>query len=538
MGKKTEDELFDIILDASRDAHDEIVLALESLISRNRIDHPQRALEVLLSAARNLGTSRPEGPMIARLMGYVIKRHPDLFERFLDILQNTQQTMFLIGFAAQFVKTVPFELKSQSIPALADLLFKQSSIDKPSDYIIDTLTSFEDNSLNEKVASRMIPELLGSNPLKVLFATRVLSKTAGLNASQQMLLVLRRSLDGWYDGHDGSVQDYVSIYLERCPDESALPLLRSLILVRFTLPQIQMFRSFRFASVADMLLEMIEENNTVNRQLADWCVVALAQIGPSAFDFKRLIAYDFLFTDNWNSRYYIKQMILSMKEAAKPILFNLLKDQDERKYQFARECLSEIGVTLDEMANEFPENPANELYRFFYPKDTIEEIWKGKGSREIGGSIGTPPRRFDLFVISLLSSFNFQVLYVDSANKPGVDIVALSPASNHMIIAGNTISSLKNDVNNLSATYQEMKETIGGLMRRFITYPVIFSASKSPTTPDESEFAKQLGIIVLDGDSIHALLTFSRTGRTSRHLIDFLHSNRQKAMGLPSSLPP
>ena len=86
MGKKTEDELFDIILDTSRDAHDEIVLALESLISRNRIVHPQRALEVLLSAARNLGTSRPEGPMIARLMGYVIKRHPDLFERFLDIL--------------------------------------------------------------------------------------------------------------------------------------------------------------------------------------------------------------------------------------------------------------------------------------------------------------------------------------------------------------------------------------------------------------------------------------------------------------------
>ncbi len=470
-----------------------------------------------MSAARTVGISKPEGPMIAGLLGRVIEKRPELFDRFLEILQYSNQTMHFLGFASGFIKNIHADLKAKAIPALSSVLVAQSSIrnQTQTDYIIDALTSLGDDKLNEKVTSELIPKTLGPNPMQVLFATRVLSKVAGTDDLKQMLVVLDKTLDEWYGQQNNEIQDQVVLYLTRCPNVEAVPRIGRLLPLRRSTLLMQMIHSFQFKSTADLLQDMIDQNTLV--------------------DLRRIVSNDVLFGKYWNSKSYIKKILLSDKDIARPMVFDMLRSTNEDKYTFAAECLAEMGVTLDEMSNEFRESPANEIYRFFYPKETPEKIWEDRNTRSLGGTIGARTKRFDFFLMSILSSFNFQVLYVDSANKPGVDLVALSPMSNAIVIAGNTISSLKNDISNLSATVEEMKEKMGDLMKRYITYPVILSASKNAVTSEEAKFAKQTGIIVLDGASVQQILTMSRTGRTASDLVSFLKAKQIEP--LPVAFP-
>jgi len=447
--------------------------------------------------------------------------------------------MHFLGFASGFIKNIHADLKAKAIPALSSVLVAQSSIrnQTQTDYIIDALTSLGDDKLNEKVTSELIPKTLGPNPMQVLFATRVLSKVAGTDDLKQMLVVLDKTLDEWYGQQNNEIQDQVVLYLTRCPNVEAVPRIGRLLPLRRSTLLMQMIHSFQFKSTADLLQDMIDQNTrkNLNRDLADSCILALAELPPGLVDLRRIVSNDVLFGKYWNSKSYIKKILLSDKDIARPMVFDMLRSTNEDKYTFAAECLAEMGVTLDEMSNEFRESPANEIYRFFYPKETPEKIWEDRNTRSLGGTIGARTKRFDFFLMSILSSFNFQVLYVDSANKPGVDLVALSPMSNAIVIAGNTISSLKNDISNLSATVEEMKEKMGDLMKRYITYPVILSASKNAVTSEEAKFAKQTGIIVLDGASVQQILTMSRTGRTASDLVSFLKAKQIEP--LPVAFP-
>jgi hypothetical protein len=230
-------------------------------------------------------------------------------------------------------------------------------------------------------------------------------------------------------------------------------------------------------------------------------------------------------------------MFLTAKEDVKPILFDLLKSSNADKYAFAAECLCDMRVSIDEMSKIVGESPSSELYRFFYPRENAEEIWNKEGAKSLGGSIGKPTKRFDLFLIQVLNSLNFQVLYVDSAEKPGVDIVALSPTGNYMIVAGATIESLKDDLGKLSVTLEEMKEKMKRLMEYHDVIPVIFSASKRPVTDDEVKSARKAGIVVLGRADVDGILKMSRTGRGSQDLVSFL-KEKQLALISPPGVNP
>jgi len=255
---------------------------------------------------------------------------------------------------------------------------------------------------------------------------------------------------------------------------------------------------------------------------------------PRFIDLPRLVSIDSLLRKNWLSRYHINKIFLASKADVKPILFELLKSSNPDKYDFAAECLSEMGVSIDEMSSVVGESPSHELYRFFYPKETPEEILQKAEANSLGGMVGKGTKRFDFFLIQVLNSLNFQVLYVDSANKPGVDIVAISPSGNHLIVAGATIESLKEDLGKLTVTIDEMKTKMRLLMERHDVIPVIFSASQRPVTEDENKSARKAGVVVLGRADVEGVLKMSRTGRGSQDLVSFL---KEKKLALTSPNP-
>src|SRR6266700_2348744 len=287
---------------------------------------------------------------------------------------------------------------------------------------------------------------------------------------------------------------------------------------------------------AHMLQELIEESvkDSQKPDVVEWCSMALAEMEPRFIDLPKLASISALFQRNWQSWYYLKIIFKNAKkEDVKPILEKLLKDSNLDKYKFAAECLSELGVSLDEMSEIVGESPAHEIYRFFFPKETPEEIWRNDDVRSLGGPVGKPTQRFDFFLIEVLSSFNLQVLYLDASNKRGVDIVALSHRGNNMIISGFTVESLKDDLQKLIVTLEEMQEKMKQLMGRHDLRPVVFSASKKPVTEVESELARKAGIVVLGRNDVETVLKMSRTGRTAEDLIEFLKGKQLERSTIP-----
>jgi len=400
----------------------------------------------------------------------------------------------------------------------------------------------QDEKLDGLAVSEILPTAASHKAMQVFLAMRVLSRIAGKNALTAMLKVLDRTFEDWYGQLNDQIQDQVILYLTRSPSEEALTRIRKLIPLKRSSVLTQMFHAFQFRSAAEMLQELIDQNakDPQKQDVAGWCLMALAQIESRFIDLPKLVSNDALFPGHWQfaPKYHIKTILLNARaEEAKPILFKMLKDSNFDKYALAAECLSEMGVSIDEMSEIVGESPSHEIYRFFYPKETAEEIWKNEEVKSLGGPVGKPTQRFDLFVIQVVSTFNFQVLYVDSANKPGVDIVALSPSGNHMIIAGVTVESLKDDLGKLRVTLEEMKKKMKQLMDRHDILPVIFSASQRPVTDDELKYARHAGIVVLGRVEVEELLKMSRTGRGSQDLVRFLKEKQLELMSPPITNP-
>ncbi len=537
VAKRPENELFETIVSSAPEAREIRIEALSELLSRHQFENVTAVFHSILASAKKWGMASPEGSMLSELLSKVMGGSDVYFDLFLKTFVDQAKNRYFVGFAARFIKSLSTVQKLKAIPSLAQVLFQQDSIDAPVELITDVLTTQQDEKLNSLAVSEILPMTSSPNAMQVFLATRVLSKIAGKNALKEMLLVLDRTLADWYGQLNDQIQDQVILYLTRSPSEEALPRIRKLIPLKRSSMLIQMFHGFQFRSAAEMLQEFIEQNSRdlQKRDVAEWCIMALAQIEPRFIDLHKLISNDSLFQLYWQSspKYYIKTIFLNAKEEAKPILIELLKDSNFDKYAFAAGCLTELGVSLDEMSRIVGESPSHELYRFFYPKETAEEIWENGEVKSLGGTVSKGTKRFDHFLIEVLSFFNLQVLYVDYANKPGVDIVALFPSGNHLVVAGATVESLKDDLEKLAVTLGEMREKMKLLMDRHDLIPVIFSASRKPVTDNEIELAGKTGIVVLRRNDVEGILKMSRTGRTSEDLLRFLKEKQQALSAIP-----
>lgn len=533
--KKPETDLFGTILNSRPEKPEERIEALNELASRQQFQNPTAVFHGIIAVAKLYGISSPEGTMLSELLSKVMGDDKALLELFLTDFVNQNKNRYFVGFAARFVKNLKPTQKSKAIPSLVSVLLEQDSLDLPAELLTDTLTTFRDEQLSAQATAEVLPKALSAKAFQVFLAVRVLSKIAGADATKNMLTVVNRTLTGWYGQFNDQIQDQVLSFFARCPSEETLPIIRQLVVLRPTGNLMQVFGSFRLRAAAELLQDMIEQSSGDDpNRIVDWCAMALDRMEPEFIDIPRLVSSDAIFQPYWNAKFYVKRILMRTKSDVKPILFKLLKSSNPDRYAFAADCLSELGVSLDEMSTMFEESPSSELYRFFYPKETASEIWKNGEAKSLGSPIGKGPKRFEFFLIEVLSSLNFQVLYVDSANKPGVDIVALSPSGNHLVIAGTTVESLKDDVGKLRVTLEEMREKMKLLMDRSDVLSIVLSASKRPATDEEMKYARQAGIVVLGRTDVEKMLQMSSTGRTSQELVAFLKERKLALSALPN----
>jgi hypothetical protein len=532
LSKRDEKELLDILTSTSgntgTDAHHLRVELLSEILARPSIVDQQGCLAVVIDIARKHGSSKPEGLMISQLLRALVAKNPYLLSSLLLEFRNKELSLQFTSCATVVIKGLGVDEKGFSIEYLTSALLAQPSVTGVANDLIDALSSMSEPRLAAEITRTLAPELTKADPVRVLLSIRVLSRIGSRDLINLVLSVLERALDDWYGVQTAEIQFHVLTYLARNPDEKALPSLMKLMQVRPSGELVATLKSFQYPSVASTLLELLQEsmNDFRRYETMRWTSMALSEIDPKLIDVKKLITNDSIFK-NSEPRFHAKKVMLALGEQAKPLLIDLLKDDKPERFEFALECLAEIGLTADEASGVFKENPANSLYEFFYGKKMID-IWDETDSATLGSTLKRSDlKKIDYFVLSLLSAFNLLTIYVDPSGKPGVDVLGLSLSSPHLIVAGATSGPLKDDVSKLLRTLSDMRTKIGELMARHVVFPVIFTLTPIQNlSPNDLELARQNGVIVLGRDDIGKVLSMARLGRSTRELIAFLGSKK------------
>lgn len=221
----------------------------------------------------------------------------------------------------------------------------------------------------------------------------------------------------------------------------------------------------------------------------------------------------------WRPKEALKTIIVRAGKQAKPLLFQMIQDPDPIKYNFARECLEEIGVSIDEYSKVLEKPPILQFYGFLYRQRKemlLENLWTAQSKLRYHTK---GQMRFEYFIQNLFSTLGFVTLFVDPSGKQGVDLIAFHPNKPVVLIIGCTTSALKNDLEKLNMTLNEMEDALKDLLLKYRILPMVFISRKVGIHDADMKYAGKKGIAILTYEEITTLLEMLRTNRGSEEIM-------------------
>jgi len=523
----TEEEIVSLlktaISNSTVNASYERVKCLDEL-SRRTIKDVENVKEVLVEATRVHGWSDPESSMLIEILSKLAVTHDVFFQKLMDELVKKEQTQAFLVCISRLIGKLNSTKKRKSAKFLVWALMNKDSFTSATNALYKTLIGMDDTRTRKETVKSILPYLDSANVLQVFYAVGIASELGDRDLIPKICVVLDRSMTGWYDGHRDDIEKNICHFLERVKDIRDLPCILKLIESN---PSKETYTAL--AILAD---EYPQATHQIERFLLDKkrylvALHVLNQMSKPRIDFDQLFTVVSRDISIASVRETLKGIILKIGKPAKQKLFEMAKSDEKQKYTFAMECLTEIGVSIDEISSAVGKNPVLQLHDFFYEKIELEQLWQDRG--KLGETIKKSAiQKFDHFVLNLFNCFGLITLFVDPAGKEGVDIIAFSPSTPHLIIAGATTGGvLHDDLPKLNQTLIEMRRKLPELVKRYDVTPIIFTSKYSQLHDDDIEFAKKNGIILLTANEIGKLLEMVKTGRRASDLIHFLLEKRK-----------
>ena len=522
----TEEEIVSLlktaISNSTVDASHKRVKCLDEL-SRRTIEDVENIKEVLIEATRAHGWSDPESSMLIQILSKLAETHDVFFEELMDELVKKEQTQAFLVCISRLIGKLDPEKKRKSVKFFVRALMSKDSFTSATDALYKTLISIDDIKTRKETAKSILPYLDSADVLQVFYAVRIASELGNRDLIPKLCVVLDRSIAGWYDGHRNDIQKNICYFFERVKDIRSLSCLVKLIESN---PSKEAYTAL--ASLTD---EYPQATHEIERFLLDekryfLALHVLNQMSKPRIGLDQLFAVTSKNLGIASVRETLKDIILKIGEPAKQKLLEMAKSDEEEEYAFAMECLTEIGVSVDEISSVLGKNPVLQLHDFFYEKIELEQLWQDR--RKLGETIKKSAiQKFDHFVLNLFNCFGLIALFVDPAGKEGVDVIAFSPSTPHLIIAGVTTGVLHDDLPKLNQTLIEMRRELPQLAKRYDVIPIIFTSKDTQPHESDIEFAKKNGIIILTANEIRKLLEMMKTGRRASDLIHFLLERRR-----------
>lgn len=498
------------------------ILCLDALRKRKTIKQTDEVMELLLEIAKVHGRSTPESSMIIELISRQANLEETAFNKFYDKMVYPKHDNLCYCYA-RIIRNLEDAKKRKCMQRLLWHLMSYDSPTDVTDEMYQTLVTMDNADINKEIVEATIPYLRGPDTFKVVYAVRITSKLAS-----EFLLeiepVIERTLKGWYDGqHKVEILENICNYFGRIKDERSIPqllhLLKSDLYSHTTLVDIT---PKALASVIDSnpetiasIWEFLEKEKEHHSSI----LTVFAEMKTS-IDLKKLFSVVDIDLSMWRPRGALKTIMIKAGEQAKPLLLEMVKEEDQTTYEVAIDCLGEIGVSIEEYSKVFEKPPILQIYEFFYKQRQgmfLENLWKEQD--KLRNQLKKKYMKFEYFIQNLFSALGFVTLYVDPSGKEGVDLIAFAPNKPYILIIGCTTSILKNDLEKLKMTLSEMEDALKELLFKYRILPTVFISRKVEISPADSEYAGKNKIAIVTQKETTTLLNMLRTHRGSNEII-------------------
>jgi len=396
--------------------------------------------------------------------------------------------------------------------------------------VYDCLIQIGKEKLGSKIVEIVVPSLDSLKICSVIFSVRLCSEFAGKEQIGKMVGVLQKSMKEYYGDHHIEIERRLCSYFERIRDPNSLPHLLNLLRFRReentsdksrAIASVLNAHPYKIDDVLDVLYDVRDE-----KKLVDAILFALDDVEKANIDTRKLLSK--IRIRYWFENptgHYVRRILVRGSQSSKPILFGMLKD--EEKYDYALECLKEIGFSTEELSQVFPKPPMLRIYNFLYsqtrarkmPKN-LNTLWDEK--EKLGENVPGTTDKLEHLVLHLLSSFNFVTLNVAPLKLESVDIVGFYPETFDLLIISCTTGVMKDDIAKLDATVNEMEREIPELFDICTVTPVVVSSKDVAIDPSHLKYSREQGIAILQDYDIDKLLEILSTNRKPREVLRYI----------------
>jgi hypothetical protein len=511
-------------ISSSVEDHDRRRVCLDELRRRKTIKQVDGVVEILLDYTKKYGMSDPESSLIIELLSKLANSEEIAFKKWLDSMIVSKDN----GSSYCFARIVPnlddTKKKICVLPLLSSLMSCGSFTGITSE-MCQSLINIDNKDIQKDIVKATLPYLKMPDTFKVVYAVKIISSLSPADLIPELELVIERTLTGWHKAYEGQILTDICNYYRRTKDERSIPHLLKILKSGFD-------REERVASKA--LASVIDANpNSITeiwrflqteRNHHSPILMALSQM-ESSVDVEKL--FSVLEIDLAQllhlqlPRQYLKEIVIRAGKQTEQFLLKMVKHQEEVRYTFASECLEEIGVSFEEYSKVFDRPPVLQVYEFFFekmPTMLLENLLKAQET--LGGPIKRAPiRKSDYFSLVLFSVAGFTTLFVDPADREGVDIIAFAPNEPYILVIGCTTGILSYDLQKLTLTLEKMENALKDLLSRYRVLPMVITFKGLEVSPNDFEIASRNRIAILTSKELESLLRMLKANRGSKEII-------------------
>ncbi len=508
------------------------ITALEQFVTAP-LTNKSRAVEVLCEVINKVGAIEPETTLVTKYLGRAAHSNGPALERLARFIEERHGGA--IQCACRVLASLGGRAQARLGRSLARELLRRDVDDFVTEAIVAALKQLKHHDAKQAVTEELSRCLGAPDGLQIRNAVSILSTVGNKFVEPALVKVLRKLLDDYYRGYAATIRKDLCSYFVKIQSRSAVPGLLRGVERRSDrcFPEVVGALCDSYPEVQGDLLKLARRTSDI--VVKSECLYGLAAMRKTKPRVKDVVAIVKDGDLKYGSlRQDFKKVLLRNSKESKPILLEMLRSNDEMRYEFAFEVVKEMDMSIAEVGKAVRGNPVLAMYNYFFEDRTgglgLKALWEAKA--KLGDGVKGTTKKFEHLLRHVLSCLGFITLDVDASGKAGVDTVGFPPTWSYVLLVGQTTGVVGDNLEKLANTVKEVKATLGKLARKIEILPIVATSMSEETNPKNEEYARKHGIVILRESDVDRLVEWATTDRTYKKLLAYLEGKAGKSRAL------
>ncbi|MCW4038615.1 MAG: hypothetical protein NWF13_07780, partial [Candidatus Bathyarchaeota archaeon] len=203
------------------------LIELHKRIGSNSFKDENEVIQILLEFADIRGKSNPESKLIIESLFSLVQKDDKNYQIILTGLKEQENRLLVFSKLILELNNIK---KREGIKPLVDFLMSRGAINDSSvSEVKSCLINLGNENFSTEIIKEVTPFLDSLNICQIVFSTELCAIFANEKLLKKLLIVLERSIDGFFSGHEDNIEENICRYLDRIANPNSLfPLLKLL----------------------------------------------------------------------------------------------------------------------------------------------------------------------------------------------------------------------------------------------------------------------------------------------------------------------